>query len=135
MQRRSRGPRFARLSRDLIRKNKHACAPACLCFRINRGTQRRPQAGAGQTCAWASASFYVFSVAFEFVDSECRSVRWRHKPAAIAMTIATAPRPSSAAKIGMTNSSQSPNFTPAAAVTAISAPLVGVTSSVRPAPY
>ena len=46
-----------------------------------------------------------------------------------------AERPSSAAKSGTANSSQSPYFTPAAAVTAISAPLVGVSSSVRPAPY
>src|SRR5262245_36887646 len=58
-----------------------------------------------------------------------------HTPIAIATTIATAPNSMSAANSGTLNFSQSPYFTPAAAVTAISAPLVGVSSSVNPAPY
>src|SRR5260221_12573550 len=56
-------------------------------------------------------------------------------PMTIATAMAAAEQSSNARYIGTANESQSPNLTPDAAATATIAPLVGVTSSVRPAPY
>src|SRR5450759_3941470 len=58
-----------------------------------------------------------------------------HRCTAMATAIASAAIPRSTRYSRTAKASQSPNSTPAAAATATMAPVVGVTSSVRPAPY